>query len=116
MTNDNVPLKAAIAKMRAELATNAAMLKVVEEMEEYALTLEERTVGRTRVGAVVVSTVYTGRDGYGGKEWETLVFTSRIDPFSGEEAIGTHHEESRYYSEDEAKAGHDAMVEKWEAA
>ena len=114
MTKKEQALRAAIADLKAKLAASGESVGVIEGMEDALLTLEERTIGRTRVGTVVVSTVYTGRDGYGGQEWETLVFTPRIDPFSGEEAIGTHHEEARYYSEEDAKAGHAAMIEKWE--
>jgi hypothetical protein len=111
-TKKEQALQAAIADLKSKLAGNTELLRM---LETATAPLAERRVGKTVLkNGMIVSTVRSLADADPDyPEWESLVFTPRIDPFSGEEAIGTHHDEARYYSEDEAKAGHAAMIEKW---
>jgi len=83
--------------------------KLEEDVMLWAHWFESssRTVERTKLGdEVEVSTVFLGMDhNFGGKGkpvlWETLVFGGPMDG-----------EMDRYTSEEEARAGHQRMVER----
>lgn len=81
--------------------------KPISSIQEWGEWLEkaDRTVAKTKIGKVLVSTVFLGLDHQWGEGppllFETLVFEGLLDG-----------EMERYSTLDEAKAGHEVMVER----
>lgn len=71
----------------------------------------DRTLARTELPGVVVSTVFLGIDHRYGEAppvlWETMIFAEE-----GSTAVDFDEEQARYTSKDDALAGHRAMVAK----
>lgn len=91
-----------------------------ERWMELWTDLTSRAVGRTRVGDVVVSTVWLGLNHAAGLPglppllYETMVFDARVHDEDGEEPdYGTPLETMRYSTGPDAIAGHERTVDEW---
>lgn len=80
-------------------------------MEQWAIAFEyaPHTIRWTKVGKMVVSTVWLGLDHNFG-DGEPIIFETMVFP---EEGIYSDLDSNRYSTHEEAVKGHDKMVRKW---